>query len=53
MINFNMHYLSVKPEDWEGNVDTAVHEILRILGMSSGLFPYFIDENGNTRSNVV
>lgn len=48
-----MAYLKFDPAEFEENVDTTVHEILHILGMSSSSYPNYIDENGNRRSNVV
>jgi hypothetical protein len=46
-------YLKFDPAEFEENVDTTVHEILHVLGMSSNLYSNYIDENGNKRSNVV
>lgn len=31
---------------------TSIHEVFHVMGFSSGLYRYFIDENGNTRQNV-
>lgn len=53
LVNFNLGKMDFSPEKFEENVDTTVHEILHILGMSGHLFNTFIDENGDKRTNVI
>lgn len=39
---------------FENNIDTTVHELIHVLGMSKALYKYFLDpETGNQRPDVV
>lgn len=54
-ITFNAYYLSLESEDWDTSVSVSIHEFIHLLGFSSGLFDFFVDEEGKPKekSNVV
>jgi hypothetical protein len=54
-VNFNVAKFSYSDEDFEKQVDTAVHEITHVLAFSTSLFPFYINPATNSKigaSNV-
>ena len=42
-VNYNLNYLGLKPEEFEANLGTTLHEITHVLGFSSNGFTRFIN----------
>ena len=42
-VNYNLNYLGLKPEEFEANLGTTLHEITHVLGFSSSGFTRFIN----------
>lgn len=49
LVNFNIAKINRDVGSFEDNVDTTMHEIIHVLGMSPNLYDNFIDEYGNSR----
>ena len=44
-INFNLAYLDLALNKFQGNVETTLHELNHVLGFNAALFSQFRDEN--------
>jgi len=51
-INFNLEFTKNGADEFEENIDTALHELTHVLAFSPSLYDDFVDSRGNKRSGV-
>jgi Leishmanolysin len=51
IITFNINYISVESEDWDQSISVSIHEFFHLLGFSSSLLDFYVDEDGNTKDS--